>query len=407
MLKNIKLYSIYKIFSYDIFFYYAISFFFFTAVKNLSVSQILILEALYPIYGILLQIPSSLIVSKIGVKNSIVIANMLWAIGYIGYIIAPNMSIIIVSDIIFAIGNALKQITESTFLLETLKKKQKEDEFNKIEGKGIAVHHYIETITSILAGFLFIVNPYIPFILGAIVCVFSACIAIQFKEFKYEQKQEYEPLKKQISNLTSSIKNTIKNSRIQALILYSAVFSGIIAIISTYNTNFLQYLGIDVGQYALIFSVFSIIQGMASQNQYIIEKKTKNKTLTWLSVIFMLTIILVSVIGIINIPTTLIIGIVICIIIVQKIITGTYEVSMSKYIINFTNLKTAPNILATYNFFKNIGISLLLFLGALLIDNIDIINSYTILGISGLVIILIIISFMKTRVGIEPQENEA
>ena len=83
MNKNIKLYSIYKIFAYDIFFFYAISFFFFITVKHFSVSQILILDALYPIYGIILQIPSGIIVQKFGIKNSMVFGNMLWVVGFI------------------------------------------------------------------------------------------------------------------------------------------------------------------------------------------------------------------------------------------------------------------------------------------------------------------------------------
>jgi hypothetical protein len=53
MTKNIKLYSLYRIFSYDVFFYYVIYFFFYINVKHLDVSQVLFLEALYPMYGIL------------------------------------------------------------------------------------------------------------------------------------------------------------------------------------------------------------------------------------------------------------------------------------------------------------------------------------------------------------------
>lgn len=406
MQKNIKIYSIYKIFSYDIFFYYAISFFFFTTVKHFTVSQILLLEALYPLYGTILQIPSGIIVQKFGIKNSMVFGNFLWMIGYIIYIIAPNIFFIIVADIIFAIGNSVKQITESSFLFDNLKSKKRESEYNKIEGKGIAMFYYIETITSILAGFLFVVNPYLPFVLGTLMCLISTCIAIQFKEPKYKPQIEYKSFKEQVKTLKEGIRDTLKSKRLQALILYASFFIGFISINSTYYVNFLKNLGVDVENYTLIFAILAIIHGISSQNQYIIERKTRKKTLKILSILFSLTLITIGIIGTLNISKMLIIGIVICIVIIQKIIEGTYEVSISRYMVNFTTTQIAPNILATYNFFKNIGQSLLLFLGALLISKANINNSYIILGTVTFIVMTILILFMKNKVGLEPKEEE-
>lgn len=319
--------------------------------------------------------------------------------------LAPSMAFIILADLIFALGYAVKQITESSFLFENLKKKERINEYNKIEGKGIAVYYYIETITSILAGFLFVINPYIPFILGTIMSFIAVCIAIQFKELKNEPKIECHSFKEQIKNLEEGIKSTLKSKRLKALILYAAIFTGIVEINLIYYVNFFKNLGVNVEQFTLVFSILAIIQGIASQNQYLIERKTKKKTLTYLAMLFTLSLIIIGVFGTSLMPVAAIIGLTIGIVIVQRIITGTYEVSMSRYMVNFTTKEIAPNILATYNFFKNIGESFLLFLGALLISKIDINNAYLIFGVSSFIVMLLIVNYMKNKVGIKPKEE--
>lgn len=401
MNNNIKLYSVYRTFSYDIFFYYAISFFFFLTVKNFSVAQIVLLDALYPVYGIILQIPAASIIKKIGIKNSMIIENILWIAGFIGYIISPTIMFIILSDLLFALGNSLKQIADPIFLMESLKNKSQESDFNRIEGKGIAIYYYIETITSILAGFLFIVNPYIPFVLGTVMAVISVLIATRFKEIEYKRDIDNMNFKDRINKFKISFTNILRNKRLQALLLFSSLFVGIIAINANYYIIFLKSFGIDVEQFSLVFSILAIIQGIAAQNQYMIERKTKNRTLSCLSIIFVITLIIIGALGLSDFNKTIIIACVICIVIIQKIVEGTYEVSMSKYILNFTTIETAPNIEMTYVLFKDIGKSMMLFIASFIIGNINISNAYLIYGLLSLVIVLWVIEFMKTKVGLK------
>ena len=74
--RNIKLYPIYKMISWDLLFFYAIIFLYLVQVKNLSAPQVLLAEALYNVAIMLFVIPSGKIVDKIGKKNSVIIANI-------------------------------------------------------------------------------------------------------------------------------------------------------------------------------------------------------------------------------------------------------------------------------------------------------------------------------------------
>ncbi|MCX8075212.1 MAG: MFS transporter [Clostridia bacterium] len=404
MNRNIKIFPIYRVFSYDIFFYYVIAFFYFTDIKGLSVSQYLILEALYPIYGIIFQIPAGIIVKKLGIKNSNILANCLWVLGFIGYIISPNMAFIILSDISFAIGNVIKHITEPALLMQSLKNEKREDEFGKLEGSGVGVYYYIETITSIVAGFLYVLNPYLPFVLGTCTSIIALILATKFKDVKISEDNYSTSIKEYIGELKKGVKNVLKKKRLQALMLYSSIFAGIISIGSTYYKNFFDNLGIDTEKFGLVFALLTIIQGFACQSQYAVERKTKNKTLTFVAIIFTLNFILIGLLGMSNFPTSTIILLVVALLIIQRVFSGIYEISIEKYMLNFTNEKTMTTVLYVNNFFKNIGTSLIIFMGAFVLDNVDMNIGYVLVGVIGLLIMSLILKFMKTRVGLKPEE---
>lgn len=404
MTKNIKLYSWYRIFSYDIFFFNVISFFYFTTVKNLTVTQILFLEALYPIYQIVLQIPSNTIAQRIGAKKSIIIGNLCWVIGFATYILAPSIAYIIVGDILFALGNVLKQITEPALLIHALKEEKKEEDFNKIEGAGVGKYYYIETITSILAGFFFAINPYLPFILGTIMSLISLFISFFFENVNATLERDYNSIKEYLVDLKHSITNIITKERLKALILYSAIFSGIIAISTCYYKNMLSNLGMDTGNFGIVFALLTIIQGIACQRQYAVERKTKNKTLTWTGLSFTAIFIVIGILGISGVESTLLISLIVLLLVIQKIIEGTYQISIKKYMVNFTTPSTITSVLTSNTLFNNIGTSLVVLFGAFVLDNLDMNYGYIFVGCVGFVIMLLIVAFMKTRVGLRPEE---
>jgi len=404
MKKNIKLYSLYRIFSYDIFFYNVIYFFFYISVKHLDISQVLFLEALYPIYGIVFQIPCNTIVQKIGAKNSVIIGNLLWVMAFIFYMIAPGMLVIAIADITLAIGNILKQITEPAILMQALKEENMEDSFNKLEGAGVGKFYYIETITSILAGFLFVINPYIPFILGTIMSIISLIIACQFENVKATIEEEFGSFKEYLTSLKDSIKHVMSKKRLQALILYSSVFTGIITISTCYYKNFLNNLGMDTAEFGIVFALLTIIQGIACQRQYIVERKTKNKTLTWIAFMYTITFISIGLLGISGLAVTPLISLIVILLVIQKIIEGTYQISIKKYTVNFTTPATITSVLTASTLIDNIGTSIILLFGAFVLDNLDMNYGYIIVGGVGFVVMALILMFMKKRVGLKPEE---
>ena len=75
--KNMRIFPIYKALAWDYLFYYTIDFLFFTQVKGMSASMVVLKEAFYSLFKIIIQIPANIIVEFLGRRNSIILANIL------------------------------------------------------------------------------------------------------------------------------------------------------------------------------------------------------------------------------------------------------------------------------------------------------------------------------------------
>ena len=63
---NRKLFPIYKMFSWDLLFYYSIIFIFFVQTKGFTASEIMFADAFYPVAKFIFQVPCVNIVDKFG-----------------------------------------------------------------------------------------------------------------------------------------------------------------------------------------------------------------------------------------------------------------------------------------------------------------------------------------------------
>ena len=74
--RNMKLFPIYKMLSWDLLFYYTINFLFLTQIKNISASDVVLTDSIYALFVMILQIPINIMIAFLGKKKSIVIGNL-------------------------------------------------------------------------------------------------------------------------------------------------------------------------------------------------------------------------------------------------------------------------------------------------------------------------------------------
>lgn len=399
MNRNAKIYPIYRMFGYDYLFYLAISFLFFTVTKGLSVGQIMYLSAFSAIFMGLFQIPTNYIVEKIGLKKSMVFGGLLWIVHMIMIMIGSNFIVFVIAEAICSLGTCLKSLSETQMLYATLKQTDNKKNFAKVEGKGVALYYYFEGVTSIFVGALFLVNNYLPMILTLVFGIIAFLISLSFDEI-----EDYMPEKSSIKEYLKGFKLVLKSKRVLSIFLYSFIMSGLIKVADTLQKSTIVDLDVNATEYSLIFAVITIFCGFGSSIQHKIENILKRKTLSVIGYLFTSLILLLGVFNIILADKNLALVVSIAILILQNVLSGSYRISVKKYMNNFTTHMVRGKILSVFYIFESIGKSLLLFVCGLVIDNFGTNNTSMILGIFAIFLIFIISKFMKNKLGLDPEE---
>ncbi len=403
--KNIHLYPIYKMLSWDLLFYYSISFLFFTQVKNISAADVLLGEALFPIFKFVLLMPLTALIAKIGKRKSIVLANLINAFSILSYIIAQNFTYIIIGQFLSAIAFDLKGVTETNLLYDSLPKDEKRGQsFSKIDGKGTSWYYYIDAITTLVSGFLFVINGYIPFILCFAFCIISAILSIKFSDIKKTDANENIKFTTYIKDLKHSFKYMLQSNRLRYLIILGGIFWGFLSTLISLRTGMLKQIGVSEEYIGIIFSVLGIISGITAKNQNRIHNKYRNKTLAFLTVPATISCILTGFFVMGNFPFKITLALVLIMFLIQFMAKGPFFTLIKRYLNNFTTSSLRNKISSSYNFFESLmraGISLL---ASFLLRITNSSNTILVLGCLVTIAIVLLLDKMHGKVGLKPEE---
>lgn len=407
---NARLYPIYKMFSWDLVFYYAISFIFLVQTKKLSIAQVMFTDALYPIFKMILQIPALTIIDKIGKKKSIVIGNFLLAIYLICLMLSTSVLYVALSYVIMAFAFAIKEVAESNLLYDSLTQRKGKGMFAKIDELGARNYYYLDGITSMFTGVLFVVNGYLPIIVSLIFVVISIGLSTCFKEIYKINKEKSKTLKTRIAEygeeLSTTFKFIIQSKRLQSIMLFIVFFEGIIYISYTLREGLLTEMNVSDEWFAIIISTLTIISGLFVSLQNIIHTKLKNRALTFMSVFYVFTFIAIGLVCILINNWWLALGISLFIFATQYAIQGPYYTLITKYLKSFATPKMRTKIDSTFSLIKSLSRFSIAMLASFLLTKTTPKQSFLILGIGFLIIILFVLQWMKPRFGLKPEEYD-
>ena len=402
---NVKLFPFYKMISWDLLFFYAIIFLYLVQVKNIPAPRVILSEALYNVAIMIFIIPSGKIVDKIGKKNSVIIANICVCLSVVVLLIMKNFYHLVLAYTIMAFGYSIKAIAENIILYDSVPSGSKKGKiFSLIDGKASSYYYYIDAVSAIVTGFLYVINPYIPLILCLVMCVISTIISCKFQHTNTVEKAKTD------NNTKVTLKEAfqhVKNSkRILYLIILYAVFSGLLYNISSLRSSLFEDLNLNPQYFGIIYAVLQIISGTTARYQNKIHNRFKNETLAILTMPVTISCILIGVLGSMK-SDNFIFSVIIILFIIQNILKGPYRSLIVRYMNNFTN-KSIRTKLATIESLGYYGVAVLFSLMcSFLLERTSTAITFIIIGVVSAFLIGTVLYLMKGRVGLKPEQYPA
>lgn len=403
--QNMKLFPIYKRLSWDFLFYYTIIFLFLTQVKKINAADVVLLDSFYYIFSICAQIPATFIIEFFGRKSSIVIANVLNCMYMIIVIFGNSLINLIIGKIFCSIAFAIKNSTEPSLLNESIPPtKMKSKIFARINEKGMSGYYIMNAISTIMAGFLYEINPYIPMILSLVTLVIVTLLSALFVE---PVKKQHKKVKDEnsLKEMKQAFKFVLKSERLKGLLLFSGVMVGFTKLLSnSYEVSMLNDLEIPASLLGFVFAILGILSSFYTSHQEAFHNKFRNKSLTILGILATGSCILAGVSGIIAKKYNMGLIFVIIFYAIQFMVVGIFYPLIEKYLSNFANKKVDTKIYTVNNLIKGVMGAITGVVGSFLLERMETAYCMIVIGLIFGVLMIFVSNFMKGRVGLKPSE---
>ena len=402
---NLRLYPKYLMLGYDLLFFYGIRVMFLLDVKGITESQILLAATVYALSMIVMQVPATLLASKIGYKNTAIagnIFNIIWAILIITF---DGFAGLALSQFISGVAFALKFVSEPNLLSTSIPQAptyQRNEIFSRLDKKGFSRYCIFSAISTIISGFLYDINPYIPIFL-CLICVIAAT-AISFNFYDIQDEESKESFKDYIKDLKKGYKFITKSKRLRALLVMTGAVWGIIVLLDSYQLTLLQDIGATSVQVGFIFAMFELTRGLFSNTALDFNKKFKNRSLTNILLTFAIGFILAGIIAMSQLPFYTKLVIIVVILLIMGAANAIDQILAKKYVNNFASTKILPAIYSSKSICDNIFRTIITLLGSAIVGiyNIDI--AMIVMGIFILILTLVLTVYSKDKLGLKPEE---
>lgn len=385
--KNIKLYSLYSTFA-ELLILGPILVLFLTA-KGLSFAEILLLQSISSIAVVIFEVPTGAIADKVSRKLSLFLGSFLWGISLIIYCIGTNFIVFSIAEIIFSLGSSLKSGADNALIYDTLKTLGKEKDFTTIEGKARGNLFYSQAIGSIIAGFVYDFNIYLPMIISCLFMIITMIITLFFKEPPHKIDDTSNP--DYFTQIKDSGKFILNHSKVKAVVLFSMIFAIFYRTGFWYFQPYMEAVNIPVKYFGIIFFIFNIFCAFISKKSGYIMNKTKPRTLSFMASLIIISFILMGIFpywfGVFFI-------------LFQQAARALYRPVTTKYLNKHIPSEKRATILSFNSLCSNLAVSIFFPILGLLKDNTDVFLSHLIMA--GLMLLMLIptMIYMNSHLGI-------
>ena len=278
--RTIKIYPIFYGLTADLIFWIAINTLFLTTVKNLSAAEINSIDTIGTAIGIGFQFFLVKIVRKIGNIKSVRLGTTLLFLSVVLNTFSTAYWGFLIAEICYVVGFVFKHM-DNVILVKNLKFMNKSEEYIKLQTRGNTIYSFVTLVISLISGFLFNVNPYIPMAICMIICFINILLTFLF----YEAPIDYE------KEETKNQKHNFSKLVLLMFALYG-LFYAMIALGQKNSKLFIQqdlqeFLSLDkVAIYMSVIIFISRLSRLTSNLVFLkVYNKLKNKTLLLLEIL--------------------------------------------------------------------------------------------------------------------------
>ncbi|MCO4781475.1 MAG: MFS transporter [Candidatus Cloacimonetes bacterium] len=308
--------------------------------NGLSLTKIMILQSIFSVATVILEIPSGYFSDVHGRKFTLLIASVAAFLGICAYSIAESFEHFLCIELLFALSVSFSSGTTSAFVFDTLLNLKIEEQFKEIWGNAIFYKLLALALANILGGVIatydlrYSIYASIPFFAAMVPLVLS------MREPKRDSlivKQHY--LKEIIHVLNVSL---MQNRKLRWLIIYSGIVYAFNQSVLWLYQPYFKLSGLDIIYFGVVFASFQLVAAFSSKFAFKIEAIIGEKKS--LAILILLVAISYCLMG----YFIFLFGFIFCFI--QQFVRGFRKAVVSDYLNKLVDSDMRATVLSSENF---------------------------------------------------------
>ncbi|MDK2977390.1 MAG: hypothetical protein PWP52_104 [Bacteroidales bacterium] len=251
--------------------------------NGLAMRHVFLLQAIYSVTIVILEIPSGYFADALGRKSTLVIGTIMGFFGFLTYSFSYGFAGFLVAEIILGIGQSLISGADSAMLYDTLQESGKKEQYIKFEGRMVSIGNFAEAIAGVLGGLLAGVSLRYPYYAQTLVSFIGVPAAILL----IEPKKQREVIKLKINDILKIVKYALYDHKeLKWNIIYSSVIGAATLTMAWFVQPYFEMIALPVTLFGIFWTMLNLIVGVSAIFAHKIEFKLKQtKTLLWITIL--------------------------------------------------------------------------------------------------------------------------
>ena len=229
--------------------------------NGLQMKDIMVLQAIYSIMIVVLEIPSGYMADVWGRKKTILTGAVLGAAGFMIYGVSYGFMGFMVAQIILGIGQSLVSGADSAMLYDSLLENGREKMYGRYEGRITSLGNLAEAAAALFSILLVTVSLRTPYY-GQIIV---ACIAIPAAMTLREPVQHKQLVNRDFREILEISRFAVfGNKLLRRNILFSAFIGCATLTMAWFAQKFFEFSGIDKIWFGLLWAALNITVALSS-----------------------------------------------------------------------------------------------------------------------------------------------
>jgi len=251
--------------------------------NGLEMQQVFILQAIYSVAIVALEIPSGYVADVLGRKVTLLIGSVLGFAGFMCYSFSYGFTGFLIAEIILGFGQSLISGADSALLYDSLLAMDKKSQYIKQEGRMVSVGNFSEAFAGILGGLLAAINLRYPYYAQTIIAFMA--IPAAFTLIEPERHKKIEALK--WNDILKVVKYSLHDHKeLKWNIIFSSVIGASTLTMAWFVQPYFELVALPVTLFGVFWTILNLTVGVSALFAHKAEAKLKQlKTMIGITIL--------------------------------------------------------------------------------------------------------------------------